>query len=349
MSNLIKEISKQLGVSTSTISRAINGQDLKRAGARAQAERIRKLAEELGYTPNSLARSLKTNHRKIIGLILPTIVNQEYSVLATQIQETLATYGYRLLLCVTREDPEVEAAHLRVLLEERVAGIIVVTNNSISTSTLKIAYSNTSLPPIVELLRKSSNPSFDAILIDDIDAGFKSTQHLLELGHRMIAIICGQMNVSANRLLGYYQAFEQAEVPVEQQLVCRINFTRHDAKTTTVNLLNHKNRPSALIATSSELAVGALQGLQQCNVTIPSDLSFIGFGNPDWFALMTPPLTSIELPIEAMAKEACQQLLTHINKIATNDEIASTPEDKAPVILRYSARLVVRASTRALL
>ena len=192
MSSTLKELSERLGVSPSTISRALSGHDVKRPATRARAERIRALAAEVGYTPNSLARSLKTKRRQLVGLILPDIMNDYYAVAATRVQETLAAEGLRVMLCVTHDDPVVEEAHLRVLQEERVAGIVLVPSPRTSRSGSPHPWHESRLAmPIVELVRHRTPPDADAVLIDDVDAGRQGARHLVGLGHWRIAVLSG--------------------------------------------------------------------------------------------------------------------------------------------------------------
>ena len=342
MSSTLKEVSDRLGISPSTVSRALNERGLKRPTARLRAEQIKKVAAEMGYEANSVARSLKTNRRQIVGLILPDIMNDYYATAATLVQETLAAEGYRVILCVTNDNPEVEAAHLRVLHEERVAGIVSVPCPQ--SKQVKAHRISASSPPVVELVRQSTAQAADAILIDDIDAGFQGAQHLIDLGHQRIAVVTGPSSVSTSRLrlAGYRQALEKAGIPFDETLIRVGPYRREAAYAATLDFLKQHPRPTALIATSNELVVGVLQGLAQVDVRVPNDLSLVGFGNPDWFALLRPALTTVALPIREMAMVAARQLLARIRMADAND----FNEDKAPVISRYQAHLIVRDSTR---
>jgi LacI family transcriptional regulator len=329
----LKNLSEQLGISPSTISRALSGRDLKRSGARQRAEQIRAMAAQLGYEPNSVARSLKTNRRHIVGLIIPDILNDYYATAATFVQETLSAQGYRVILCVTNDDPATEAAHMRVLREERVAGIVTVPcpRDSSSRGNSRVEVQ----APIVELVRQGAAQNFDAVLIDDINAGLQGTQHLINLGHRQIAILTGPASVSTSqqRLEGYQQALKKAGIP------------RDAACASTLELMDRRQRPTALIATSSELVVGVLQALTQRQIQVPDELSFVGFGNSDWFPLLRPALTTVALPIREMAMVAAHMLLTRIH---TGDNGGNEAEmGTTPVISRYQTHLIVRDSTRS--
>lgn len=328
------------------MSRALSGQDLKRPTTRARAEHIRSLAAEMGYAPNSLARSLKTNHRQIVGLMLPDIMNDYYAAAATLVQKTLAGEGYRVLLCVTNDDPATEAAQMRMLYEERVAGIVVVPGPRPARPGAHDHPGATRPPmPIIELVRQSSPQAADAVLIDDVDAAWQGTQHLIALGHRRIAILTGpsSLSTSRQRLAGYCKALDEAGLAVDEALISSGPYRRDVARAATLRLLDRPEWPSALIATSNELVVGVLQALAQRDVRVPHDLSLVGFGNPDWFGLLKPALTTVALPIEEMAMVAVHLLLKRIRLTETTGPAAATP-----VISRYQAQLIVRESTAAL-
>jgi len=346
VNNTLKELSEQLGLSPSTISRALNGHDLKRASTRARAERIRSVAAEMGYAPNSVARSLKTNHRPIIGLMLPDILNDYYATAATRVQETMAAAGYRVFLCVTDDDAAVEDSHERMLREERVAGIVVVPGPHRAQRRAHVAADGGPAVPVVELVRQSAGQTADAVLIDDVDAGYQGTEHLIKLGHRRIAVLTGppSLSTSRQRLAGYRQALDAAGIAFDTEMVRSGRYQRDAARAATYDLLDREDRPTALIATSNELVVGALQALDHRGLQLPVDLSMVGFGNPDWFALLRPALTTVALPIDEMAHVAAQRLLARMGA----SEQGQRSVDTRPIVSRYQAHLIVRASTRAL-
>ncbi len=344
MASTLKELSHSLGLSTSTVSRALSGRDFKRAATRAQVERILERAAELGYEPNGLARSLKTQRRQVVGLILPDILNDYYAAAATLVQTTLAEAGYQVILCVTSDDAAAEAAQRRLLREERVAGMVVVPSPERRPGPARL--NARSAPPIVELVRHSADSADDAVLIDDVDAGRQGAQHLIDLGHRRIAVLIGPTNFSTARLrlAGYRQALEEAGVPVEESLIQSVPYRRDAARLATKALLAHDRRATAIMATSNELVIGALQALGQSGISVPDDLSLVGFGDADWFALLRPALTTVALPIQEMAMVAAHMLLKRIRLAAGADPASEAP----PVVARYQAHLVVRDSTRPL-
>lgn len=345
MGSTLKELSAALGLSPSTVSRALSGRPPRRQSTLAQVERIRALAAEMGYEPNGLARSLKTRRRNIVGLVLPDIMNDYYAAAATLVQATLAAQGYRVMLCVTNDDPEAETAQVQVLREERVAGLVTVPSPRPPGPQGRAVGRGADALPVVELVRHS-NAGTDAVLIDDLDAGRRGARHLLDLGHRRIAVLTGppQLSTSRARLQGYHEALQATGVPADPALVVSGPYRRDAARASTLRLLAHQDRITALIATSNELVIGALQALTESRVRIPEEVSLVGFGNPDWFALLQPSLTTVALPIEEMAMTAVHLLLKRIKLAESGDAMPPGP----PIISRFQAHLVVRGSTRAL-
>lgn len=344
MGSTLKELSDSLGLSTSTVSRALSGREFKRASTRAQVTRILTRAAELGYEPNGLARSLKTKRRQVIGLILPDIMNDYYAAAATQVQATLAAAGYQVILCVTGDDPAIEAAQRRLLREERVAGMVVVPTPQQGAA--HGAARLRSATPVIELVRHGADSRDDAVLIDDVDAGRQGTEHLLGLGHRRIAVLTGPSTFSTSRLRldGYRQALGHGGISMDPSIIQSGPYRRDAARLATAALLGGPNRPTALIATSNELVIGALQALATLGLRVPEDISLVGFGNADWFELLRPALTTLALPIQEMAMAAAHLLLKRIRLLNGPDSAFDT----APVVARYQAHLIVRDSTRPL-
>jgi DNA-binding LacI/PurR family transcriptional regulator len=198
--------------------------------------------------------------------------------------------------------------------------------------------------PVVELVRHT-NTATDAVLIDDLDAGRQGAKHLLDLGHRHVAIVTGpqQLSTSHARLAGYYEAHVAAGVPPDPTLVVSGPYRRDAARAAALRLLSRPSRLTALIACSNELVIGVLQALAERGIRIPDQISLVGFGNSDWFTLLQPPLTTVALPIEEMAITAVHLLLKRIKLIESSDPAPPG----LPVISRFQGRLTVRGSTRA--
>ncbi len=331
----IKDIAARLGISHSTVSRALRGsphvdEELRRT--------IRETARELNYRPNALARGLKGMRTQVVGLIIPDLMNDFYATAATIIQAELAKEGYRLLLSVSGNDPCSEHAYLSAMREERVEGLIWVPCSS-SPQVLR-EYAEEGVP-VIEFVRRSCK-GLDAVLPDDAGGARVATEHLLKLGHTRIGIIGGQRTLSTalGRAKGYLQALQEAGMKPVPELIKVVRFDRESGWQATQELLSLPSPPTALFATSNVLLVGALRALDEHRIRVPEEMSLVGFGNPEWCAFWRPPITTVAFAIEEMAVAAVQTLLKRIRA-------RSTTAHRKPLISRHECRLLVRESTAA--
>lgn len=332
----IKDIAAKLGVSHTTVSRALRGhphvdEDLRR--------RVQDAARELNYRPNALARGLKDMHTRVVGLIITDLMNDFSAEAATIIQSELAREGYRLLFCVSGDDPSSELAYLHAMREERIEGLILVPSSGHNADTIA-EYAEEGVP-IVQFIR-TANSRLDSVVMDDFGGALAMTEHLLALGHTRIAVVLGQAELSTagGRLRGFLNAHANAGVPVDDLLVKTGRLSRASGRAAVDELIRLPSPPSAVFATSSVLLLGALHSLQEHGVRVPEDLSLAGFGDPEWCAAWRPPITTVGLPVGQMAKAAVQALLQRIAE-------RSSGAKSERALSRFGCRLIVRASAVA--
>jgi DNA-binding LacI/PurR family transcriptional regulator len=340
----IKDIAAQLGISHSTVSRALSGYPYVNEVLR---RRVHDAARELRYQPNALARGLKGRRTRLVGLIIPDLMNDFYASAATVIQATLAQAGHRLLLSVSNNDSRSELAYLRAMREERVEGLIWVPRRRNEAALREFAEDGV---PVVEFARHTRE-HLDSVVADDVGGAEAATRHLLERGHQRIGVILGQTDLSTGRerLEGYRRALAERSVAMDDDLVKVGRFDRAWGRRATEELLDMRRPPTALFATSSELAVGALRVLDERGIAIPSAISLVGFGDPEWFAIWRPPITTVAFPIQDLAVTAASTLLRRIRAKGGPDHRESSDFDapSMPVQVRLSCHLIVRASTAA--
>ena len=333
MPTTIKDIAARLGISHSTVSRALRDKQYVRAELR---RRVREMARELDYRPNPMARGLKGMGTRVVGLIIPDLMNDFYASAATIIQGMLTEQGYRLLLCVSSNDPRSELAYLRTLREERVEGLIWVPRAR-HTDALR-EYAREGIP-VVEFARRASN-QLDGVVADDLGGSLLAVEHLLDLGHSRIGLVVGQAELSTGRerLGGYLKALRAAGLEADPELIKAGEFSRAWGRQASEELMSLAVPPSAIFATSSELVVGALRALDHLHVTVPHDVSLVGFGDPEWFGIWRPPLTAVAFATRDMATSAVEVLLQRMR-----DRPPTGPNE--PVLARLTCRLLVREST----
>lgn len=328
----LRDVAGELGLSISTVSRALNGHPHIDERTR---KRVRQTAARLNYQPNVLARGLRNDQTKTIGLVIPDILNQFYAAGATILQSTLRQSGYRLIVCISNDDPATDRECLLELTQHRVDGIVHVPCTPDGAKALRD--SSVSVP-IVELNRCSEGGIFDAVIPDDREGAFQLAQHLIELGHRAIGVIVGNPSLSTTRarLHGFEDALRAANISLDGCPILHGDYSKQWGKEAAEQLIQLHARPTAIFATGNQIVLGALQALEEAKLAVPNDISLIGFDDPDWFAVWRPAVTTYALPLQEMGLLAGRLLLDRMR--------VPQAEQGMPTISRVSGRLMIRQS-----
>jgi LacI family transcriptional regulator len=297
-------VARLAGVSTATVSRALND-----TGQVAEPKRaaIDAAVEQLGYRPNTIARSLVTRATQTIALLLPDITNPFYAELVTGIQALTRERDYTMLLCTTDFDPEQEERYLRLLRAKHVDGALV---DGLVLPPERIARFVEDGFPIVCLDRDVSSPAVPLVQVDNRMGARLATEHLLALGHRRIAHIAGApARISEERLVGYQGALESAGVSLDSALVAVGAFTEiggHDAMRV---LLAAAPELTAVFAANDLSAIGAMNALAASGRSVPGQVSVVGFDDLRLARFMAPPLTTVRQPAGEIARHSTELLL----------------------------------------
>jgi len=296
--------------------------------------RVMKAAQQLGYQPNVLARSLRQRETRTIGLIVTDILNPFHALLAKGVQDTADAHGYVTFLFNSDEQPEKEARAIGTLRGHLLQGLIIVPTSG-TREHLK------SLPhlPVVELDRVSGNPQSITVTVDNLGGAAAATAHLIELGHRRIGMIVGQLDISTavERHAGYSSALKTAGLTYDPLLVRLGQHREDDGHRATRELLSlpTPERPTALFVGNNEMTVGAVLAARELGLRIPEDLSIVGFDDSRWAQTMSPPLTVISQPAYDLGTHACEQLLARLAR-----------ERPGPVLrVQLPTELIIREST----
>lgn len=302
----IKDVAKAAGVSTATVSRVISNGDHVRPEVR---KRVMDAVEQLGYRPNLLARSLRSQQSKTIGLIVSDIRNPFFTAISRAVEDTAYEQGYSLFLCNTDEDPEKETIYLNLMQDENVAGVIFS-----PTRQTAARFASLHLPfPTVIVDRSVGDAEVDVVLLDNIDAAYRLTLHLLEQGFVRIAALCGEMSTTGReRYAGYEKALRARDVAIQPDLVKFIQPRIEAGYAATQKLLGTTLPPDAILTTNSLIAAGALQAIREHNLAIPNDIALVSFDETTWASLVQPPLTLIAQPTHEIGKTATELLLERI-------------------------------------
>ncbi len=327
----IHDVAKKAGVSTTTVSHVINQT---RFVSEAAARRVQRAMRELHYQPNAIARSLRRKHTRTLGLILPDSSNPFFAEVARGVEDFAFRQGYNVLFGSSDSDLEKENAYLRVFIEKQVDGLIFV---AAGESTRNIQQFQTEHLPLVVVDREFKNVVADYVVADNRRGGFLATEHLIQLGHRVIACIAGPSTVtpSADRVTGYRDALQAHHLSFNSKLVRRGDFQASSGFAAAQFFLRQKPRPSAIFACNDLMALGALGAIYNAGLRVPDDMAIVGFDDIALASYTSPPLTTIQQPKYEMGQLAAQILLERITtkkKIGVQRHLLPT-------------RLVVREST----
>ena len=308
----IKELARQLGVSTATVSRALNdnygiSDELKK--------KIKNYAQKTGYQPDSLAVNLRKRSTNTIGLVVPSLA-YNFNIRALQgIESLLDPAGYKVLIFQTMESYQREKAAIEYLLSVKVDGIIA----SLSSETIKLDHLRRvrdQEKPLVLIDRTTSNLEASKIVIDNEQSSYLAVKHLLEQGCRNIGWISGPQELPLARLRqrGYQKALEEYQIPFQQHLVCYCSFNQDMGYAVTRKFIEENPEIDGLFAINDRFAIGAMAAVHSLNKHIPSEIAVVGFNNEPFDPLINPTLSSVYQPAGKMGQEAARLMLKHLNE-----------------------------------
>jgi LacI family transcriptional regulator len=328
----IYDVARLAGVSTATVSRALNGTGQIAPSTRASIEAA---VEQLGYRPNTIARSLVTKSTQTIALLLPDITNPFYAALVSGIQQVALSHGHTMLLCTTESDAEREEHYLRVLRAKQVDGALV---DGLVLPSDRIARIVEEGFPIVCLDRDIDSRSIPLVQVDNRLGGRMATEHLVDLGHTEIAHVTGarELKISDERLAGYREVLAAAGLNAAPALVREGRFTEEGGHEAARVLLLHKPPPTAIFAANDLSALGVLNAVAETGRKVPDDVSVVGFDDLRLAAFTSPPLTTVRQPGIEIARLATE-ILIGLTQGRRTEKMRHLLEPE----------LVVRGSTRA--
>ncbi|WP_020673745.1 LacI family DNA-binding transcriptional regulator [Amycolatopsis nigrescens] len=325
----ISDVAAKAGVSTATVSRALNG---KSTVDPALAARVQAAAVELGYHPNGLARNLRRQETAVLALIISDVENPFFTAIARGVEDVAQTAGYSVVLCNSDESAEKERRYIDVALQERVAGVVLSPTGA-STSVNVLHKRGT---PVVAVDRPLAEPSGDQVLVDTRLAAREATAHLIAAGYQRLGCITGPAGVRTadDRLAGFRDALRSGGRRASK-LVRRAEYRATGAWQATLDLLDEPEPPDALLVANSAMAIGVLEALTSRGLRLGRDLGVVAFDDVPWATLIDPPLTVVAQPAYELGTVAARLLLARISD-------GSRP----PTATTLGARLIERGSTQ---
>lgn len=304
----LHELSKQLNLSVSTVSRALSRPDLVSPKTR---QRVLTMASAYGFTPNAIARSLKNGRTQALGIIVSDIQNPFYSSVVREIERVAVGRGYNCVICNADEDAHGEEQALELLQSLRVAGIIHASTGANTTFLQKLQRLGM---PLVDIDRASGLEDVDAVLLDNAFGARLAAEHLLDLGHIRIAVVTGpqELTTGRERLGGFRAALEARGVTLAPELVEVANFREAGGYSAALRLLALPERPTALFVANNEMMAGALSALRERSLRVPQDVSLVSFDDVRWARYVEPPLTVVAQPTEQIGTLAAGLLFERL-------------------------------------
>ena len=319
------DVARSAGVSTSTVSHVLNGT---RKVSPATVQAVQRAIQALGYTPNTLARSLARSSTSTIGVAISALSNHYFSETVHAIETECARHGYMMLFVDTHDDPEQELRVVTALHHRRVDGIVLAPSNG----SLALEYLRANQIPAV-LVDRMMSEQFDQVGVENSQATQALIAHLIAHGHRRIGFIAGRSGFSTTdeRVAGYKAALQAAGLAFDPQLLVNGGSNTEPARQATQQLLSLAAPPTAIMAGNNLMTLGAMHALRDAHLDVPGHMALVGFDDFDWADFFVPRLTLIAQPVHQLGARAVELLLQRM---------------ASPTAPKHSVRLAPRLHVR---
>jgi LacI family transcriptional regulator len=324
----IRDVARLAGVSPITVSRVLNGHAHVRPETRARVERA---VEELAYIPNALGPSLRTKRTGTIALVLTDIINPFWTTVARGVEDAANRHGHHVIICNTDDSPEKQEGYLTLLLKKQVDGFLLLPASARSLEQLVARGTH-----VVVLDRRVPDSLVDSVRGDSVGGAHDLVAHLVELGHRRIAVVTGERHHStaSDRVAGYLRALEEAGLTDQAEIHWR-HYTQLDGDLATRDILARPDRATAIFAANNFLAIGVMRTLLAEGLRVPEDISVVAFDDLPETLTYDPFLTVAAQPAYEMGARATELLLARL--------AGAGPEGTQEIVLPI--RIIVRRSS----
>jgi LacI family transcriptional regulator len=333
MSVTIKDIAREANISYSTVSRALAGHPQINAEVR---NKIVKIAKDMGYTPNALAKGLVTKSTNTIGLILPDITNPFFPEVAQGVEDCANRHGYQVFLCNSNWSVKREKEYLYKLYSSRVDGIVI---SPASDELTHIVDSQFQVPTVLAA-QKPQGIAYNYVTVDDFKSACIAVEYLIKLGHRKIAYIGGLLNTNSGieRFQGYKNTLEKNNIPIIPNYIMHGEYTQASGYQLAKNMLLNHELPTAIVAGNDITALGIIQAIEEYGLNVPKDISVIGFDDISFASLDKIQLTTVYLPKYTIGEKSVELLIKKIQN----------PSDKFGEARILEQKLMVRKTCRGI-
>lgn len=326
-------MANSLGLSISTVSRALSGDPRVSSQTKQQVEQA---ARELRYRPSVLARGLKTKRTMTIGLIVIDVTYPMYASIARVVEGEASTSGYNVIICNSEAKIEKERRYFSGLLDRGVDGVLLT---PVGGESAKGFHSESQDVPLVLVDPGVAEVPGSCASIDHTLGGYLATRYLISLGHERIALLNSSANFPWSKLLfsGYCEALEEAGITFLESMVIESDLDLTSGYQAASVLLGQIERPTAIFAASDFIAYGTLRAIKERNLRVPRDISLVGYGDIPIGSLLSPPLTTISYDVHQLGKSAARMLFKVLEstEIVTSERLILKPT----LVLRKSAAM----------
>ncbi len=333
----LEDVAREAGVSRATVSRVLNNE---RSVSDKTRTHVLEVVERLNFSPNHAARTLVTQRSDIIGIVIPDYANvffgdsSYFPMLLQGIVETTNALDYSILLSISKRNENRDHFAQRIIRNRMTDGLVIASIKN-DDPLLERLIANTRCFVMVERPLRNSD-RFSYVTSDNIQGGYIATQHLIKLGRRRIAHITGHVTIAdaQDRLEGYKKALTEANIPFDADLVYEGEFSHHHGYEGAKSLMAHK--PDAIFAASDTIALGAIQAIEEADLSVPRDIAIVGFDDLDEASKSKPQLSTIRQLVRQKGAAAANLLIDMIK--------GDSPEPRQIVL---PTELVIRESCGA--
>ena len=345
----ISQVAEAAGVGRATVARTLGGYGSVSGTTR---DRVLRAAKQLGYRPNTIARSMTTGETKTLGVVLADVGNPFFAGVLKAFTDTVHRHGYDVLVLSTEEDPAKEADAVGVLVDKQVDGVVLASASSRDAPPAHLELVRSRGIPMVLVDRLFDGLDVDTVVINNREASREAVSELIDRGHRRIGFVWGPVTVEpatgprqmdeiiahslssdGERLRGYLDALEKAGIDFDTSLVTHVLKNEQQAARAVLGMLSLADPPTAIFATESDALVGTILALRRRGLSYPEDVSLIGFDDSSWATVMSPPLSMVAQPLQQLGTLTAECLI---------DRIAGSTSPSATHVLE--ATFVPRAS-----
>jgi len=327
----IKDVAKRAGVSTTTVSHVINKT---RFVAEETRNAVWQAIKELHYSPSAVARSLKVNHTKTLGLLATSSEAPYFAEIIEAVENHCFDKGYTLILGNAHNDLQKQRAYLSMMAQKRVDGLLVMCSEY-PDDLLQMLEENRNIPMGVMDWGESRADFTDTVLDNAFQGGYLAGRYLIERGHREIGAIPGQMerNTGGGRHAGFLKALEEAGIQPRAEWIVQGDFEPESGYQAMQQILSQKQRPTAVFCGGDIMAMGAICAADEMGLRVPQDISVIGYDNVRNARYFAPALTTVHQPKAQLGEKALEMLL---DRITSKREVSQTIEVHPTLIERRS-------------